>query len=60
MLKVTRIKLELILDMTGIYLLKKEWEEVFLTLLKDIVKQIINKCNYMMLMNQVNSLHIWV
>ena len=60
MLKVTRIKLELILDMTGIYLLKKEWEEVFLTVLKDIVKQIINKCNYMMLMNQVNSLHIWV
>ena len=60
MLKVTRIKLELILDMAGIYLLKKEWEEVFLTLLKDIVKQIINKCNYMMLMNQVNSLHIWV
>ena len=60
MLKVNRIKLELILDMTGIYLLKKEWEEVFLTLLKDIVKQIINKCNYMMLMNQVNSLHIWV
>ena len=48
MLKVTRIKLELILDMAGIYLLKKEWEEVFLTLLKDIVKQIINKCNYMM------------
>ena len=60
MLKMTRIKLELILDMTCIYLLKKEWEEVFLTLLKDIVKQIINKCNYMMLMNQVNSLHIWV
>ena len=60
MLKMTRIKLELISDMTGIYLLKKEWEEVFLTLLKDIVKQIINKCNYMMLMNQVNSLHIWV
>ena len=60
MLKMTRIKLELISDMTCIYLLKKEWEEVFLTLLKDIVKQIINKCNYMMLMNQVNSLHIWV
>ena len=60
MLKMTRIKLELISDMTCIYLLKKEWEEVFLTLLKDIVKQIINKCNYMMLMNQVNPLHIWV
>ena len=32
-----------------IYLLKKEWEEVFITLLKDLVKQVINRCNFMMI-----------
>ena len=42
--------------MACICLLKKEWGEVFLTLLKDVVKQIINTCNHIMLMNQVNVL----
>ena len=37
MLKMTEIKIELISDIDIIYLLKKEWEEVFLTLLKDLV-----------------------
>ena len=46
--------------MTSICLLKKEWEEVILTLLKDIVKEINNALNAMMLINQVNVLHIWI
>ena len=45
MLKMTRIQLELTSDIACICLLKKGWEESVLTLLKDIVKQIINICN---------------
>ena len=41
-----------------IYLLRKEWKEVFLTLLKDIIKQIINRYNHTMRVNQVNTLCI--
>ena len=39
---------------------EKKWEEVFLTFLKDTVKQIINTWNYMMIVNQVNILCIWM
>ena len=35
--------------MACIYLLKKVWEEVFLTLLKDIAKQIISTFNHMII-----------
>ena len=57
MLTMTNIELELIVD-TKMYLLKKEWEEVFLTLLKDIVKQITNTFNHIIPMNQANLLCI--
>ena len=57
MLKMAKIELELISD-TDMYLLKNELEEVFLILLKDIVKQIINTCNQIMLINQANLLCI--
>ena len=59
MLKMTRIELELILDI-GMHLFIEKGGEVFLTLLKDVVKQIINTCNHIMLMNQVNVLCILV
>ena len=42
MLKMTDVKLEKISDIENIYLLKKEQEEEFLTVLKDMLKQIIN------------------
>ena len=42
MLKMTGIKLEPISDIDKHFLLKKECEEVFLALLKDIVRRIIN------------------
>ena len=44
MLKMTDVKLEKIRNqtLTRIYLLKKDQEEEFLTLLKDVLKQIIN------------------
>ena len=57
MLKMAKIELELISDI-DMYLLKNELEEVFLILLKDIVKQIINTCNHIMLINQANLLCI--
>ena len=41
-------------------MLKNEWGEVFVTLLKDLVKQIINTCNFMMIKNQVSILHILI
>ena len=60
MLKMAGIKLEVISD-TGIYLfVEKGMEEVFLTLLKHLVSQIINTCNLMMLINQAYSLCIWM
>ena len=42
MLKMTGVKLEKYLTLTSICLLKKEQGEEFLTLLKDMLKQIIN------------------
>ena len=59
-LKMTWTELELISDIDMHLLMKKECEEVFLTLLKDLVKQIINTCNFMMIKNQVNTLHIFM
>ena len=58
MLKMTQIKLDLILDIGMQNLLKNEWKEVFFTLLKHSVKQIINTRNHMMLINQANLLRI--
>ena len=46
MLKMTIIELELISDI--------DTQEVFLILLQDIIKQIINTCNHMMLINPAN------
>ena len=42
MLKMTDVKLKKYLTLQSTYLLKKEQEEEFLTLLKDMLKQIIN------------------
>ena len=42
MLKMTDIELEKYQTLTSTYLLRKEQEEEFLTLLKDMAKQIIN------------------
>ena len=55
-----RIELEFILTLTCIYLLKKEWKEVFLTLLKDTVNPIENTLSHMMIANQVNVSCIWM
>ena len=49
--KMTEIKVEVISDI-DVYLLKKEWEEAFLTFLKDLVTQLINTCNLMMIKNE--------
>ena len=46
--------------MTYIYLLKNKWEEVFLTLLEDTIKQIINTWNVMTIKVQVNVFFIWI
>ena len=45
-------------DINMKFLLKKEREEVFLTLLKNLVKQIINSYNLIIIKNQINTLHI--
>ena len=58
MLKMAEIELELISEMACIYLLKKKWEKVFLTFLKDLVKQTINTWNLMIIAKQVNISHI--
>ena len=58
MLKITGFELELISNTYNISLLKKEWEVVFLTLLKDIVKQIKNTWNNMILIKQACIFHI--
>ena len=39
--------------------LKKTWEELFPILLRDIRKPIINRWKCMMIISQVNMLHIW-
>ena len=43
MLEITKIELELISDIDMYLFIEKESEEVFLTLLKDILKQIMNR-----------------
>ena len=45
-------------DINMKFLLKKEREEVFLTLLKNLVKQIINLYNLTIIKNQITTLHI--
>ena len=58
MLKITGFELELISNTYNISLLKKEWEVVFLTLLKDIVKQMTNTWNNVILIKQACIFHI--
>ena len=60
MLKMTRIKLEKYVILASTYLLKKGKEEEFLTLLKDMLKQIINRMT-MILKNRhdMNNLYGW-
>ena len=58
MLKMIEIELELISDIDMHLFIEKEWGEVFLTFLKDIVKQIINTWNLMMLIKQIDVSHI--
>ena len=56
MLKMTGTELELVSDIK--MYLKKEWEEVFITLLKDIVKQILNTWQIVTVVKKVYSLFI--
>ena len=59
MSKMTETELELISNNDiYIYSLIKEWEEVFLALVKDRVKQIINTCSHMIIKSPVNISHI--
>ena len=53
MLKMAEIELELIADNDMHLFIEEKWEEVFLTLLKDTVKQILKTWNLIMLMNQI-------
>ena len=48
-LKMTVVKLE---KLTSTYLLKRDWEEGFFTLLRDTVKQITNTLTIMILQNR--------
>ena len=58
-LKMTEIQLELISDIDICLFSEKEWEDISLTLQNDLVKLIINTCNHMIIVNQVNILFIW-
>ena len=58
MLKMTGIEPELISDTEKHLFIEKEWDEVFLTLPKDIVKQIINTWEIMTVKKKVNLLCI--
>ena len=60
MLKMTDVKLKKYLTLQSTYLLKKEQEEEFLTLLKDMLKQTINTCKIMILKNLQHLLFIWI
>ena len=42
-----------------IYLLKKEWKEVFLTLLRNTIKSIIKIWSFIMIVNQGNIYHLY-
>ena len=55
MLKLTGIELEFISDIDMYSFVEKEMRRLFLTLLKDLVKPVINICNHMMIVNQVNA-----
>ena len=60
MLKMTRIELELISDndMLFIYLRKKGMRGGISYVANNLVKQIMNTCNFMMIKNQIETLHI--
>ena len=58
MLKMTGIELECVSDHEMHLFIKKEWEEVFLTLLKDIIKKIINTWQIMTVVQKVYTLLI--
>ena len=60
MLKMTEIELELTSDFDMDLFIEKKWEEVFITLLKDLVLPIINTWNLMIIINQVNISCIWM
>ena len=62
MLKMTGVELEKISDIDIYYLLKKGWEEEFLALLKDTVKQITNTWKIMTLKYHQNTFCtlIWI
>ena len=55
MLKITGIQLELISEIkTNFFLFKEEGKEVFLVLVKDIVKEVINTLNVTIVVKKVN------
>ena len=60
MLRMTDVKFKKYLTLTSIYLLKKDQEEEFLTLLKDMLKQIINTSVIMILKNLQHLSIIWI
>ena len=57
MLKMTGLKLEKYQTLTCTYLLKKDYEKEFLTLLKDMEKQITNTRMIMILKNSQHLYH---
>ena len=60
MLKMTDVKLEKISDIDKYFFIEKDQEEEFLTLLKDMLKQIINTCVIMTLINHQHLLLTWI
>ena len=60
MLKMTGVKSELISYIDMYLFVEKGMRWGILTLLKDIVKPIINTWNHMMIVNQINMWHNWM
>ena len=58
MFKTTGVKLDLISDIYMYKFIEKQWEEVFLIYIRNIVKHVINTWNNMMIVSQVNILLI--